>query len=60
MRGSFAEEATAAALGVHYNTMKYRMSVIESITGTDIREPGELLPLLSFSLLLDEVAETED
>lgn len=53
-------KATAAALGVHYNTMKYRMSVIESITGMDIRGHGGLLPLLSFSLLLDEVAETED
>ena len=44
-------KATATALGVHYNTIKYRMSVIEEIAGESIRENGPLLASLYFSLL---------
>lgn len=50
-------KATAAKLGVHYNTVKYRMSVIENVAGEPIRENGRLLAALYFSLLTHDCAE---
>lgn len=47
-------KVTAANLGVHYNTMKYRISAIENIAGESLHQQGELLAALYFSLLLDK------
>lgn len=50
-------KATACNLDVHYNTVKYRMSVIEDIAGQPIREHGALLAVLYFSLLMEDIGE---
>ncbi len=50
-------KATASALGVHYNTIKYRMAVIENITGISLHDQGELLAALHISLLIDDLRE---
>lgn len=42
---------TARSLGVHYNTVKYRMDVIREILGVDLDDMTELLKL-RFSLLV--------
>lgn len=50
-------KATAATMGVHYNTIKYRMAAIENIAGVPLYEQGELLVALHLSLLIDDLHE---
>jgi hypothetical protein len=40
---------TASALGIHYNTMKYRLQVIQQVMGVDLGAPGVRLRV-EFSL----------
>ena len=42
---------TAEELGIHPNTLKHRLSMIESIAGTEIRRNAELLRQLQVSFL---------
>lgn len=50
-------KVTAAELGVHYNTIKYRLSMIEEICGQEIRNDPELLLRLSLSIRIQDFAE---
>lgn len=50
-------KVTAAELGVHYNTIKYRLSMIEEISGQEIRNDPELLLRLSLSIRIQDFAE---
>ncbi len=50
-------KVTAAEMGVHYNTIKYRLSMIEEISGQEIRNDPELLLRLSISLRIQDFAE---
>lgn len=49
-------KSTAVDLGVHYNTIKYRFSMIEEIMGRDIRSDPELLMRLAMSLRIRDYA----
>lgn len=44
----------AEELGIHYNSMKYRMSMIEEIVGEDIRDDHSLRMVLYLSVLFYE------
>ena len=53
-------KATALELGVHYNTIKYRISMIEEITGQDLKADKELLLRLVYSLRIFDFAREYD
>ena len=48
-QGNLSE--TASALGIHYNTMKHRISVIEDIIGMNLRDNYSLRQILFLSRL---------
>jgi sugar diacid utilization regulator len=48
-------KATAKALDIHYNTMKYRISMIENIIDESVRENNKLKKQLYFSMLFQKI-----
>lgn len=50
-------KATAAQMEVHYNTIKYRLSIIEEIGNCDLRSDPELLLRLIISLRIRDFAD---
>lgn len=50
---------TASALHIHYNTMKYRVSMIENIIEQSLREDNDLKMKLFFSVWLNQYADAK-
>lgn len=50
-------KTSAEKLEIHYNTMKYRIAVIENICGEDIRTRTDLYPVLYMSMCFLEKKE---
>jgi|GEM_PF-3398135 len=49
-------KTTALELNVHYNTIKYRISMIEEISGRDLKDDSALLMRLEYSLRIYDFA----
>ncbi len=53
-------KATALEMKVHYNTVKYRISMIEEISGRDLKDDRDLLRRLLCSLQILDFAREYD
>lgn len=57
LKNQGSRKAVSAELGIHYNTVKHRIAMIEEIIGHSLRNDPEFVQLLQISMLfLDEPA----